>query len=803
MVEARNAFPAPNSIRRYVQRELFRRRLNTQNSSLAIPTPTIMPFVRFTSTRQDHQNHYKFFHLGLHGSPGQDIPEAFGNIFEMSYGDRDIIGYGYGDDGKRKPVSSDQSTGTRNEIAVQGKHPIPGIIGIRVTHLGVNEPIQAVVEWICYNRTQLEFLRQHFLMAGGYVVVEFGHLFSNRIPTGIFDFSESDALEKLTQYVVAGRKAMSDDLFEPAAGNYNMIIGRVTDQSLEYVADGTIKCSTTVTSTGEAVFGIHNNKLMGRIVNKEDSDSFTRTISDFFQDHGRFDQMLSEPGRQKSVIDLRAESEDEVKNTTILNPDANDPSRNRQTKLFPEEPPPQILEKFAATDGRFIPWDMFLIDVLGELFSAVKNHITETDAVLFTRINDPTTPEPAVGNHPLLASTDPDTLVIVKPWMVQEGVLPEQSYKVGVDRSRRFAVSRPLHDIFFTSGSNEERGLLSNGVWIHVQAIKDAFSQQNTFYASVIQLLTRMNNATQNYWHLDLAFDEEIQQYKIYDKRGVFNSTTIPSPYVFNKGTRGELLDLSFTADFSKEAKSAILLASLPQLENSDASAANDGGTYNEPSWWTRVLNIPTLHDMLGESVNAVRNRGLGKTSTPARQPDKTGATRVGATQSNVTANQRADEIIARATLLSRFKNVMGAYIVLGTALIQAIGESGRKIVGSINNFVAPVPTEIQMSLTLQGISGMTFYDTFLVDKLPRIYEDHGVFLINALTHEVSMAGWKTTIGGLYYFVKMRGGAGAGDIAVEPTDEVLNLGNVSIEHGSGIDAAVREQQQKAIISGRF
>ena len=312
MAKKRNPFPEPNSIREYTHAELIRRKVNLDISKLAIPTPTIMPFVRFTSTKTDTSipNSYRFFHMGLHGF--SDDTEDASNIFELTYGGKDVVGYAF-KNGKRKPILSTDSLLTKDDIASEGRHPIPGVTSITVEHMGANEPIMTTVDWTCFNKTQLEFLRQHFLMAGGYVIIEFGHDISNRSPTPVFDFSNTDrALKILTDFVINGRGDMSNDLFDKAQGNYNMLIGRVVDTSFSYT-EGVINCSTTFYSTGEAIFGVHNNLLLGRLRTKIERDRFTKTIAEFFEERSTFDNMLAEPQRDRFVIQIRAEDEKEVK----------------------------------------------------------------------------------------------------------------------------------------------------------------------------------------------------------------------------------------------------------------------------------------------------------------------------------------------------------------------------------------------------------------------------------------------------------------------------------------------------------
>ena len=97
MARIRRPYPSPNEFREYVIKELLTRSRNSEFSNKAIPTPTIMPFVRFTSGRKsDESFNYIFFHLGLHGMPNEEIEDRFGgSIFEMSYGGQDVVGYDF------------------------------------------------------------------------------------------------------------------------------------------------------------------------------------------------------------------------------------------------------------------------------------------------------------------------------------------------------------------------------------------------------------------------------------------------------------------------------------------------------------------------------------------------------------------------------------------------------------------------------------------------------------------------------------------------------------------------------------
>ena len=447
---------------------------------------------------------------------------------------------------------------------------------------------------------------------------------------------------------------------------------------------------------------------------------------------------------------------------------------------------------------------MFLTDIMAALFGKLTKRDSSGEikdvsagAQLFTEINKD---EPEVGNHPDLTSTDPSTLVIVKSFMVKGSTKDIVAGRV--DESRAFQKNRPslpgqpLRQPFFIGKeSGEEKGFLSNGVWINVGAIKDSFTQNNTFYQGFMALLTRMNNATENYWHLDLAFDEQEQQYKVYDKKCVFSSTEIPEAYIFNEGTEGELLELNFEANFSKESKSAILLATAAKTRKEAIEEMSISGV-NQPNVWTEVMNLPDLKDELGESVHNSRVSSLPeRESPPAPSPSTSAVSRTeeqSAEEATETAEANAAAERRRRTRLARFDDPMGAYIASPSKLISVIAESGRRNPNKINNFVAPIPTEINLSLTMQGINGFAFYDTFLVDKLPRIYADHGVFLINEIEHGVSSNGWLTTIGGLYYFTNL---TGKGQVSQSPITPTATARHAGIDLGTGLprDRGARER----------
>ncbi len=57
--------------------------------------------------------------------------------------------------------------------------------------------------------------------------------------------------------------------------------------------------------------------------------------------------------------------------------------------------------------------------------------------------------------------------------------------------------------------------------------------------------------------------------------------------------------------------------------------------------------------------------------------------------------------------------------------------------------------TPLTISFTIPGIGGISMYDLFAVDYLPKQYRDYGLFQVNAVDHTLSTTGWDTKISGL------------------------------------------------------
>jgi len=792
---ARRTYPAINALRDFVKAELNKRK----RGSLAVPTPTITPFVRMTSAIEDPNEHYRFFSMGLHGITDQELE---GNLFELTYGNRDVVGFGYDTPGlttetttgftgllevgitttevsapegqrfRRRPIQSTQSPDTREEVPAEGKHPIPGITNVSVNYKGINDVVEVVVSWKCYNATQLNFLRNHFLLFGRYVVIDFGHIISNRVntePLRPFDFGQGDAVVKLAQYEHGGRLAVVDGEggLDPVVannnGNYDIFIGKVTNSTINLQPDNTYNCTTTIVSTGEVIYGATHHSLvsdLGIKLDEEDKNEYLDTIEEFFKEGGTLDAevgMATEQYQTNKITDSAGQ------------PPVIDAFHRHRTRTGGSRRPGSVGlglgSKLEADQYVFVSWNYFTHNIIPSMFALIHEQAVNSEIDLFTSIGQPIYDaavknnqrpgESEVGNHPILTSTDYKTLIIVN--------------KQAVDADAEHGEDPPLFgspvQIFAdAAGSAESKGYLSKGVYLNVEAIKESFLNQRTFYDGMAALLRRVNNATANFWKLDIGFDEETKKVYIFDRGGsavLPDYPNIPEPYIFNKGTEGELLELNFDASFSDEMKTSVMISARSRGDQ-DFGGTTIGARRSVafgPDRHGHILGTDGLFDVLQKSINdlaIVRRRErlaqLGRTIETDRE--HAAQSRENARDAQYEQQRRRDEELSEISQeLRKFNDELKWYIQLASTMKGKITAHALRHPEISNNYITPIATEITLQLTIMGISGIAFWDCFKVDKLPKVYGEHGVFLVNGISHDISRGGWTTKLNGLYYFI--------------------------------------------------
>lgn len=655
----RRPFPQLNSFRPWVSEELKKRRSTW-------PTPISAPFARMTSCNEDDINNYKYFTLGLHGFDAGDSI----NLFDLTYGsNRDIVGYAYrngqkvlissdelkyvspkistfeqlpADDPQRRAIEDRTQQVQRQQSAPpvsKGAHPVPGLTGVQIKRSGLAAPLIAEVRWQCYNQQQLEFLRNHFMIIGTYVVLEWGQKYHDDAQRNrqLLDFSDSNsAMSDLLQSIVKGRKYVIDKFAQGNDGNYDFVVGQVANFTVDLdPATNIYKCSTRIVSLGENVWGMSTTQTATVLVKNDPTDANKLTdIHSYFEGQGsRFNQLLGRLADTSSGVKYCRPQQPAFKN--------NAPSAAQTGQVSPN-----------PADAAFISWTALTNDVMNdiiEMFNGISSD-GETQAmydklrkelrVLLGLGGPPDRNLPAdirqeqdrlyalewVGNHPLLRSVDPDTMIVITQDIAANSPASEWSG----------------NGIF--GNGQIEKGKLTEGVWINAEMVREAFLKTTTLQAAIQQILTRMNVAVGNYWQLRLFYDDEVGVYKVIDYKFDHELENLKF-YVFNSHDdthHNETLDIKFDSAFPPELVSQMMAVSLIQTAEpkKQQELFQKYALLNNTSPFVFAVNWTSLKDVLKEQVKSYRdgyNITLGNTikiSATGKQNSETnslaGSARIG-----------------------------------------------------------------------------------------------------------------------------------------------------------------------------
>ena len=269
-----------------------------------------------------------------------------------------------------------------------------------------------------------------------------------------------------------------------------------------------------------------------------------------------------------------------------------------------------------------------------------------------------------------------------------------------------------------------------------------------------------------------IGFDEETRKVYIFDRGTITDSVeNVPVPYLFNRGISpnqsiigptGELTELTFNASYTDEVKTSIMISAATKGRSSFAgvTTAADHTVAVGPDRHGQILNTSHLTNILQNSVNSEieRNRQarlavLGKSSATERANAIQIRHQAQGDLAKEREKRRKEQQEEIEETFEKFKPVLQAYIAVPSDMKMKITRDGLHNANTVNNYLSPLATEISADLTIMGISGIAFWDCFQIDKIPKVYTEHGLFLVNGISHSIGRNGWFTTLTGLYYFM--------------------------------------------------
>jgi len=836
-----------------IQYELTRRRIAAETAN------TYMPFVRLTSLTSVLGENLQG---GASGSMGDAWCPSLGphgeNVIEFNdiylpQRNRSIIGHATKQAAQQ---TSDQPIYSRVPVIVeetaintdQHNIPIPGITEVNAERgtagpMGVRGGLmKADLKIVAYSVGQVDALLRYFLRPATRVVLEWGRRSSNQSEEiNAYNWNRSSRFisDQFTR-LIKDRDAQEEfirDYIYSNNGNYEIFIGYVVKFDLKYNKNNTYDISLTIHSVQQFEIPTRHTGVKSIC-----SDAVDKCAA--MDVHEYFAEEYSWKQRTFKKLMTREENAVQEANTSgkvyewgddfiaLRNPNTADVGGGSK-------------EAGTSETEYLVSWQFFVDKILNDDELGIVSTITDknTREIVKTGILKSTkgiaTVEDnkmfanEVGYHPDLRSTNPNVMIIYnKTAQSRRSQSEQQNFQNLINASittqeerANFTDSTQIENFITGSGvgsfdtivkDTNKAGVssLTNGVWINTQAIKQAFTSNDTISSAINSLLTMMNASVEGYWNLQLysadrpnpgmfvidwglskpliknsgASADTNESIPDIDKEendnnilSSINGVTIDryqksnegigkdEPkyiYMFNRGTKrfndGELgsdiLDLN--VEFN-----------LPQVIAVQA-IANIGGPTQKSS--LESIDVNQLVSMsLIQNIFAPCNPGnvcfdqdcndkdlvsLQAAFDAASTPGSATSTAAGAiageliqrTYGNVMVIDSVRQLSSLGTMLNLVE-FNPAVMMKKLNLDSRNAEEGRQKPYT-HAFSSSNLTKTLASVTLPGIGGIELFQSFLIDRVPSILE-RGFYVVTKVTHKFSSSnGWTTTIEGRFRY---------------------------------------------------
>jgi hypothetical protein len=284
-------------------------------------------------------------------------------------------------------------------------------------------------------------------------------------------------------------------------------------------------------------------------------------------------------------------------------------------------------------------------------------------------------------------------------------------------------------------GKDQEEGYLRN-VMINVEAIKASFINANTIEDGLSTLLGKMNSAACDYWNLTVQCDENEggTKLKVIDSNWVEKSV---SDIKSKEGSSSEPLIEDTTFRFpiysNNSISSGVNMSS--QLPDSLKAAVFVGGNkYRKDRWKSNEEQLPVFTE---DVIDRYHHFGpYTKEGQDQDAKDEATAQREFAAQKEKDAIDDANTNLAKQKMTGKVQGETTAYV---KSLLYTNTDPHNQY---RNNRMLPV----NLSLDIDGISGIYFGNTFTISKLPKSLDNRLLFQVKNVTHTVNNDMWATAI---------------------------------------------------------
>lgn len=681
-----------------------------------------------------------------------------------------------------------QSTYEFNELYRPNSYyrPLAGIKNLSVGFLNEFGSIKkATLNWICHTLEDLERLSPYFLNPGMTMLLEWG--WSNNALAALgtehsIGNGEIINLKNCNKYIKQQRRNTN--------GNYDAMLGVITNYSFKLNRDGGFDCTTEVISAGYLMEGItlpqQFNKDLSVSIEQQKKDvenqkehqneKVQETLQNFLKT--KFYAQIKEDMNKYNKVDTKDDYFILTQNDTG-NGISQLVERDTAKKMETTSPDKYKSQKNteAETETVSITLRASVYASWGYLEDKVINtHLKAKDDkgnIIFSFDSKGV----KIASHKYLRTTDLGICIVPIPNSKKAAPTPNFRNNEDLQENPDFGYIRRL--------------------LINVEYFREVFLSSKTINEAVKQLFTGINNACINYWNFRLVPIEDnfdyTTDYQTEDKNGKSTTVNVES------GSKSILKQKIVDINYSENLASALMNNEnmyMFRTKTYSITDSNAGKIYPDVTsvvrdvsfesklssqaalnvFWSAhnsdgsIMGTPSSHTFQGLYDFSISSKDYSNASDTF-----TGKFEISNDSKNTDPNTKNDVVdpgteIGTETDLAligqaAYGDKLTHYLPWGSSnpnlskgywvrvgKINLTGIEGMKMAVLLGDDKGKPPAKsealvpLNMSIELEGISGLRIGDVFTIDHIPTIYRKNGAFQIIGLTDNIDKSSWITTI---------------------------------------------------------
>lgn len=637
------------------------------------------------------------------------------------------------------------------------------------------ESLDCQVEWTASSIEQVEELFPFFLNMGRTVVVDWG--WSDMPTNAALDVSDVGEVSSLFSQLQPenkdqGRRTQRDEnesnpsflsrydhpryeKLRDGKGRYSFIVGSIVDFNVSSGEGGQYDCTTEIKHISNTMIHTRARTQQSRRSEEdrsnEESTRVRQTFYEFLQQD--FEAFLSE--QWKSNTDDAVKEKDIVKvvNDSTIGGSISRSSDSEIAGVFflSWGLLERLVNRYASLVSEETGVSTFKIDSAS---SVISNYVEEGQ-----NLQD--------GSPVNLRSLDPLVFLVASG---NQAASENPQFRQLSDES---AVSEYFDDDFNINGGSEgfRRGFMHN-IYLNHETVVEAFRLNKNVFDALNYLLSRISAAGFEIWDFEMVSDSNL--IKVIDNNTVPDKTANQfaeddALFTFAPNTNISILrDWNIDTNLDNLVKQQVVAQANSELTGIDKNAAQNSRDDSTAQFFEKHVEgrDVVLSNLKRQRDNEpTKKKESSDTSSHGGSPPTVGLLDLENQRANnanillspftpdiedLRENTREANIASpRGQGSQKFKYM--TYRIPGEAEVStsAAAKFNRKLQADQSELSAHNANKVinfNAQIELDGIGGLSGYQVFDIDNLPRFFDRSGVYTIETVTHNISQSDWTTEI---------------------------------------------------------